>query len=280
MAGRLIRILLVFLVLICSMIIPALLIKDQLTQTVERNNWLFIQMSAEALELQILKKIEDSFATPTQVPTDYVELAKKVGGVFLYDENLRKVVVSLRKEQGVQTALVSFTDLSAPSIYFVTDTTGKIVATSELAAIGGVISGIIAVQRIGKIFQAKYKGRTVFAFNTVNPVYGFSVTTCIYTEDIWWRFLLPFVLSICTGFTILLVFLQDHYRSKVLSIRESLEKIASGSADRVKVKDKKISQIVDKLTEEIQRKDRILNRAAQELAAMKETLEKIREKSS
>lgn len=280
MARRVIKTMLIFLVPVCSIIIPVLLVKFQLVEVLERNNRFLVQTSAKVLELQILRKIEDSFNLMAQVPVDYVELAKKVGGIFLYDENLKKVVVCLRKEQGVQSALVSFTDLTAPLIYFVIDTTGKIVATSEVAAIGGAISGIIAVGETGKISQAKYRGQSVLAFKTVNPVYGFSVITCINVEDIWRIFLLPFILCICVAFTILLVFVQDHYRSKLISIRESLEKVATGSTNKMKVKDKEISQIINTLIENIQRKDKILNKAAQELAVVKETLEKMREKSS
>lgn len=242
---------------------------------------LLAQVSAKFVESQVLKKIEDSFRLSNQVPVNYIELAKKVGGVFLYDENLKKIVVCIRKEQQVQASLVSLTDISIPVTYFVTDTAGKIVATSEIVTIGETLSGIIAIQEVNKPFRTKYKGHTAFALNTVNPIYGFSVITCVHIEDIWWSFLLPFVLFICIGLTILLIFLLEHYKSRLLSVRKLLEKLVEGSTDKEsRVKDKEISKIIDKLSEDVQRKNEILRKTVQELESLKQTLEKIREKRS
>ncbi|HEY8540921.1 MAG TPA: hypothetical protein VIL29_00950 [Pseudothermotoga sp.] len=280
MAGRLMRILLIFLILTFCLLLPMFLIKHEFTGAVEKNSILLVQVANKLIESQILKKIEVSFNIPNQVPADYVELTKKIGGLFLYDENLKKIVVCIRKEQGVQSALVSLTDLSIPTMYFVTDTAGRIVATSEVVNIGERLSGIMTIQETNKVFKTKYRGYDVFAFSSFNPVYGFSMTTFIYMENILWKIFVPFVLCICVGLTILLVFFQDHYRSKLVSIRRSLERLAEGSADKVKIKDKKISRIIDELNESIQKKDRILKKAAQELEALKQTLEKIKERKS
>lgn len=281
MARRLIKILLIFLILICCVLTPILLLRHQFIKIVEENKMLLAQVSAKFVESQVLKKIEDSLRMSNQVPVNYIELAKKVGGVFLYDENLKKIVVCIRKEQQVQASLVSLTDISIPTTYFVTDTAGKIVATSEIVAIGETLSGIIAIQEVNKPIKTKYKGHTAFAFNTVSPIYGFSVITCVHIEDIWWNFLLPFVLFICIGLTILLIFLLEHYKSKLLSVRKLLEKFVEGSTDKEsRVKDKEISKIIDKLSEDVQRKNEILRKTVQELESLKQTLEKIREKRS
>ncbi|WP_232503759.1 hypothetical protein [Thermotoga profunda] len=257
-----------------------LLIKYEFTEAVEKNSILLVQVANKLIESQILKKIEASFDISNRVPADYVELAKKIGGLFLYDENLKKIVVCIRKEQGVQSALVSLTDLSIPTMYFVTDTAGRIIAASEVVNIGERLYGIMTIQETNKVFKTKYRGYDVLAFSSVNPVYGFSVTTFIYMENILWKIFIPFVLCVCVGLTILLVLFQDHYRSKLVSIRKSLEKLAEGSADKVKIRDKKISRIIDELNENIQKKDRILKKAAQELEVLKQTLEKIRERKS
>lgn len=258
---------------------PVLLIKQRFSEIVEKDAVLLVQTAARLIELQVVEKVKNSFGLSDQIPDQYVNLAKKVGGVFLYDEHLKKVVVCIRKEQDVQSTLVSLNGLSAPVVYFVTDTAGKIVATSEVAGIGETLSGIITVQETNKVFKTKYKGHSVYAYAAVNPVYGFYTISCVQTKDIFWQLLFPVFLCICIALTVLLIIFQDYYRTKLLSIAESLEKLSEGSTD-VRIKDRRISKIVDQLSENIQRKDRILRKTAQELENLKQTLEKIREKKS
>ncbi len=106
MVGRLIRALLILLILLTCSLIPVLLIKQHFTDDILKNSKLLVQATSKLVELQVLRKIEDSFRAPSQVPTHYIDLARKLGGLFFYDENSRKVVTCIRNEQEVQASLV------------------------------------------------------------------------------------------------------------------------------------------------------------------------------
>ncbi|HOJ87460.1 MAG TPA: hypothetical protein PLP64_00350 [Pseudothermotoga sp.] len=280
MVGRLIRALLILLILLTCSLIPVLLIKQHFTDDILKNSKLLVQATSKLVELQVLRKIEDSFRAPSQVPTHYIDLARKLGGLFFYDENSRKVVTCIRNEQEVQASLVSFDGLSAPATYFVTDTAGRIVATSESASLGGTLWGVIAITRNNEVFKTNYKGQTVFAYTCVNPVYGFSVTACVEATNIFWNLIIPVLVCLCTGLTILLIFIQDHYRSKILSIARTLEMLVEGSSEKITIRDRKISKIVDQINENIRRKEEVLHRTLRELENLKRNLEKMKGQKS
>ncbi|MEJ5229983.1 MAG: hypothetical protein WHT65_08270 [Pseudothermotoga sp.] len=280
MVRRLIKNSVLFLILFFSGLMPTILLQRQIETDLRLMNVSLLKSSIAFIEMSIERQIENASTQTDTVLTKYAELAQRLGGVFLYDEELKKTVVSLRQGNNTRTIAVSFDIQFDDVVYFVTDTTGRIVASSNRVLVGEKSVGVVKVEKIGEVFQARYRGLNYLALAKKNLSYGFTVVVFVPSRDIFNSVILPILICISLSFTVVLVVISDHHRKKLVSLEREIQQLLNDTEYSYAVKDKHSSQSINELRQRLLKKDELLKKTVEELLKLKELLEKIRQKGS
>ncbi|MGJ8454796.1 hypothetical protein ACSFC1_05765 [Pseudothermotoga sp. U03pept] len=279
MVGRLIKNSVLFVVLLFSGLIPTILLQRQIRADFNQVNTSLLKSSAAFIEMSIERQIESAPTQADRILAKYAELAQRLGGVFLYDEELKKTIVSLRQDNSVRTVAISFDIQFDDLMYFVTDTAGRIVASSNRVLVGERSIGVVKIEKTGEIFEARYRGLNHLALAKKNLSYGFTVVVLTPSRDMS-SVILPILICISLTFTVILVTVLDHHKKKLLALERDIQQLLNGSEDSFAVKDKRSPQFINELRQKLLKKDELLKKTVEELMKLKEVLEKIKQKES
>jgi len=268
-----------FVVLLFSGLIPTILLQRQIGADFNQLNTSLLRSSAAFIEMSIERQIESAPAQADRILAKYSELAQRLGGVFLYDEELKKTVVSLRQGNSVRTVATSFDIQFDGVMYFVTDTAGRIVASSNRVLVGERSIGVVKIEKTGEIFEARYRSLNYLVLAKKNVSYGFTVVVLTPSRDMS-SVILPILICISLTFTVILVTVLDHHKKKLLALERDIQQLLNGSEDSFAVKDKRSPQFINELRQKLLKKDELLKKTVEELMKLKEVLEKIKQKES
>ncbi|KAF2958244.1 hypothetical protein AS159_00550 [Thermotoga sp. Ku-13t] len=269
MAGRLIRSLL-FAFLFVAFTVLIFRFYDWGIE-LERLQEQYVEACLRWLELHIENLAEQALEKTDSPNLDrYTEIAKKLGGYVGFDKDLKQIVVAVRKDNDVKTAIFMLNLNPEEFEYYVCDPSNTVLDASNKSMVGKNIELVLPDLSSGSI--VKYEGKVYLFKQRTSQRFGFRIFIGIPYRDSRLQSYLVM------GLAIVLFLISLSWRRRGQSeerISRAIEDIINTHRfDEKSIRNTKLKNQLSKLANKLEHSERILRETAQKLQDLKQLLEK------
>ncbi len=203
-------------------------------------------------------------------------LVEKFGRILLYDQTLKKTVVGSKMADG--SIKVVAVDLSTPRIngvLFIADASDTVFYSNEAILSGNKLSTVLNIAPTSVEDPTVYKGKKHKTVQITNERYGYKVVVAYPLVNPIFHTAIFFVLLLSSGFVILLVFLLERKKKTTEDIVNGLQQVLS-KRFQIQTKTKDPSKLLQELDQQVENREKLLKKAAEEIQKIKENLQKLK----